>query len=135
MFYYLNSWSDSEVRVRRRDRLPPEGHQGHGTKDFRWDITTSVRGRRGEPGTRGWGLLWDYLAHLPGTPQTGRTRGLLSSLKAEKCDPSGPPFTDGPVHHPDALHERGVTRARGIPTQGCGLCWGRAELSREFAQS
>ena len=121
MFYNLNSQSDREVRVLRRDRLAPERHQGHGTKDFRWGIPTSVGGRRGELGpgpgvcrARS-GIIWlPLLRHH----KTGRTHCLLRNLKAQKCHPSWPPFTDSPVHRPDPLHGRGGTQARDTSAWG-----------------
>jgi len=106
MFYNLNSWSDSEVRVLRRDRLAPEGHQGHGTKDSSWDITKSVGGRRGEPGTRGWGYhrKWDYLTRLPEAPQNGKDPRFALKFKSTEVPPELASPDRQPVHHLDPLH-------------------------------
>lgn len=139
MFYNLNSWSDSEVRVLRRDGLAPEGHQGHGTKDFKWDITKCVGSRRGEPGTEGWGLpcqKWDYLAHLPETPQNGKDPLFALKFKSTKEAPELAALHRQPRSPPRSPSSKG----EGIPEPGTfprgsiTYTGARTELSWEFAR-
>lgn len=136
MFYNLNSWSDSEARVLRRDRLAPEGHQGHGTKDFRWDITRPVGGRRGDPGTRGWGLPWGYLTRLPETPQNGKDPRFTPKFKKHKsATRPGCPSQTAPFITPIPSMSEGLAGPGTSPRGATAYAQARTELSREFVHS